>query len=191
MERLPKDALIANLGSGSRRLAPHIINVDCMPIPGVDIVADVTQLPFKEAALDGVISEAVLEHVKNRQAAFGEMRRILRQGGYLSIIVPFIVGYHPSPDDFYRWTRQGLAAELEGFRIEQMRVRSGPTSAFLWIAQEWLAMVLSFNCEILYYLVWMLLMVVTFPLKYLDWLIGRYKMAWKIAATFHCLGVRS
>ena len=69
-------------------------------------------------------------------------------------------------------------------------VGSGPTSALLWVLQEWLALVLSFNISLLYKVVWVLLMVLTFPIKFLDLLFSRYSMAWKIASTFYYLGVK-
>jgi len=51
--------------------------------------ADVTELPFADAAFDAVISLDVLEHVPDFRAALREFVRILRPGGRLVLTVPF------------------------------------------------------------------------------------------------------
>jgi len=188
LNRLPPTAVILNLGSGTRRISSSVIQVDYLPLAGVDVVADVAHLPFPDCSVDGVISEATLEHVRDRQCAIDEMRRVLKPGGYLYIIVPFLVGYHASPDDYYRWTRQGLLADLHGIDPIEIGVRSGPTSALLWVLQEWFAMSLSFNITFLYQVLLLLFMLMTFPLKVLDIILNHYGMAWKIAATYYYLG---
>jgi len=190
LDRLRADAVILNLGSGTKRISSSVINVDFLPFDEVDIVADVTRLPLKDGSVDGIISEATLEHVRDRRAGIEEMQRVLKKGGYLYVVVPFMAGYHPSPDDYYRWTPQGLAAELQGLEAIETGIRSGPTSALLWILQEWLALALSFNISFVYRVLWIVLMLITFPLKLLDLLFSRYAMAWKIAATFYYLGVK-
>lgn len=150
LNRLSPDAVILNLGSGTRRISRSVINVDFLPFAGVDVVADVTRLPFKDNSIDGIISEAALEHVRHCRAAFDEMHRALKKGGYLYLVVPFIVGYHPSPNDYRRWTVPGIIDDLGGFEVVESGIRGGPTSALLWILQEWLAMALSFNIKSLY-----------------------------------------
>ena len=190
LERLNPDAVVLNLGSGAKRISSSVINVDFLPFEGVDVVADITRLPLRDGSVDGIINEVTLEHVRDRRAAIDEMQRVLKKGGYLYIVVPFIVGYHPSPDDYYRWTAQGLRADLQGLEEIETGIRSGPTSALLWVLQEWLALVLSFNISFLYKVLWVVLMVLTFPVKLLDLLFSRYSMAWKIAATFYYLGIK-
>lgn len=190
LDRLPPGAVILNLGSGTKRISSSPINVDFFPFKEVDIVADITRLPFRDGSVDGIINEVTLEHVRDSRAAIEEMQRVLKKGGYLYVRVPFIVGYHPSPDDYYRWTPQGLAADLRGLEAIETGIGSGPTSALLWVSQEWLALVLSFNISLLYRVLWVLLMVLTFPIKLLDILFSRYSMAWKIASTFYYLGVK-
>jgi ubiquinone/menaquinone biosynthesis C-methylase UbiE len=44
---------------------------------------DATLLPFKTGSLDAVMAMAMLYHVEDRPAAFGEIRRVLRDGGRL------------------------------------------------------------------------------------------------------------
>jgi len=190
LDRLPPDAAILNLGSGTRRVSSSAINVDLFPYKGVDIVADISRLPLREGTIDGIINEVTLEHVSDSRASLAEMQRVLKQGGYLYVVVPFMQGYHASPDDYHRWTPQGLTADLPAFEAIETGIMSGPTSALLWIFQEWLAMALSFNISALYRVLWVLLNILTFPIKVLDLLFSRYSMAWKIASSFYYLGVK-
>lgn len=190
LDRLPPDSVVLNLGSGVRRVSETVINVDFMPFPQVDVVADVARLPFKANSVDGIVSEAALEHVRDSRAAVEEMHRVLKDGGHLYLVVPFMSGYHPSPNDYRRWTLAGIAEDLPGFKVIESGVRSGPTSALLWILQEWIAMALSFNIRPLYRGLWLCLVVLTAPLKLLDLLLSRYLMSGNIAATFYCLGVK-
>lgn len=58
----------------------------------VDIRADVTRLPFEDARWDLVICSHVLEHVVDDTAAIRELRRVLRPGGALLVMVPQVPG---------------------------------------------------------------------------------------------------
>ena len=49
---------------------------------------DATNLPFGDAAFDGVICSEVLEHVPNHRLAARELMRVLRPGGFLAVSVP-------------------------------------------------------------------------------------------------------
>jgi SAM-dependent methyltransferase len=51
--------------------------------------ADVTALPFADAAFDAAMSLDVLEHVPDFGAALREFARVLRSGGRLVLTVPF------------------------------------------------------------------------------------------------------
>src|SRR5450759_945995 len=51
-------------------------------------VQDITNLTFANASVDLMISGDVLEHVPDLNAAFGEMRRVLRPGGMHLFTVP-------------------------------------------------------------------------------------------------------
>lgn len=53
---------------------------------------DVTALRWRDAAMDGVVSLDVLEHVPDHRAALREFARVLRPGGVLALTVPFYEG---------------------------------------------------------------------------------------------------
>jgi SAM-dependent methyltransferase len=55
----------------------------------VTVVADCQQrLPYDDATFDRAVAIHVLEHLPNLPAALGEIRRLLRPGGVLSVVIP-------------------------------------------------------------------------------------------------------
>jgi SAM-dependent methyltransferase len=77
-----------NLGCGTK-IMPGWVNVDCVALPGVDIVHDINilPLPFEDETVDEILCEDVLEHV-DYPAILKEALRILVSGGKIRIEVP-------------------------------------------------------------------------------------------------------
>ena len=69
-------------------------------------------LPFSDDAFDGVVLEAVLEHVRDAEATLREMRRVMAPGAVAIVDVPFIQAYHGSPHDYRRYTQLGLRTAM-------------------------------------------------------------------------------
>jgi SAM-dependent methyltransferase len=59
------------------------------------------------------MAHSVLEHVSDPALILAEAYRALAPNGMLVLSVPFFFPVHGDPDDFRRWTQQGLAAEAE------------------------------------------------------------------------------
>lgn len=188
LSRVPSNDVILNLGSGPTSLSDRILNVDIHQFSNVDIIADVHNLPFKSNSVGGVISIAVLEHVENPQVVVDEMHRVIRPGGYVYSIVPFIFGYHSAPSDYYRWTAEGMKKMFSAFTEIEIGVVSGPTSALLLILQEWLSMLFSFQNRYIYQILYPFFMVILAPFKVIDFCLRKHPEASKIAATFYCRG---
>ncbi|MFQ3649305.1 MAG: methyltransferase domain-containing protein [Gemmataceae bacterium] len=78
-----------NLGGGQRQ-KPGFYNVDCVALPGVDILADLEKplsaLPDNSVA--AIYSRHVLEHISHFQQLIAELHRITQPGGQIEIIVP-------------------------------------------------------------------------------------------------------
>ena len=136
LDSLPENAIVVNVGSGPHRLSPSVINVDLSPFRNIDVVADICSLPFSNNSIDGIINIVVLEYISMPIAAVDEMRRVLRPGGLIFSVVPFMQGYHASPHDYTRWTKSGVEKLFGDFETIEMGVATGPTSSFLWIGQE-------------------------------------------------------
>lgn len=134
-----------NVGAGSTDLHPSLLNVDMAPGPAVHVYASALNLPFCDQAFDLVLSQEVVEHVRDPFQAMREMRRVLRKGGTLYLQVPFIIGYHPGPTDFWRFTKEGIVeiVRLAGFNCQEAVMSVGPATGFHRIAVEFVATLAS------------------------------------------------
>src|SRR3989344_870800 len=159
VESLPKETLIINLGSGVMSIDPRVIDVDYLPYPNVSVVADVYHLPFKDGSLDAIISESLLEHIVDPDKVVAEVRRVLKPNGLIYIVIPFMLGFHSSPNDYRRWTIEGLKELWKDFSLEESGAAFGPTSAMTTLIIEWLSMLLSFGIKTLYQF-WLLFLMV-------------------------------
>ncbi len=174
---LSKDGIYCNLGSGNMRLHKDIINVDFIAYPNVDVVADIAEIPLARQTCDGIFIIGTLEHVPDPCRVIAEIHRLLKKGGFVYAFFPFMQGYHASPHDYFRTTQQGAKNLFHNFNEIEIKPAGGPTSALLWIFQEWLAMVLSIGIKPLYYFWFIFLMCVTFPIKFLDIILIHHPMA--------------
>jgi len=193
-----ENPLLLNVGSGNRFLGgcslahgdARLVDLDISPCSTADVVGDAQQLPFADEVFDGIICQAVLEHVPRPQKVISEMVRVLHRGGIIYMEVPFLQGYHPSPRDFYRFTIEGLELLLSDFSKLGSGVCVGPASTVSWVAREFLSGVLSgfsSNPSIrrvtVFLAGWL-----TFPIKYLDLLLARRRIAGHIASGIYFLG---
>lgn len=188
IEELGAGALVLDLGSGGRQRAKHIISLEIEPMSGVSVVGDGHQLPFKDGVFDAVILEAVLEHVRKPDMMVSEVHRVLRQEGRVYAGVPFIQGYHASPEDYQRYTLWGLENLFSSFQKIESGLCVGPTSALHWIFREYVGIIFSFGNIWLYKCLSLIVGWVTFPLVYLDTLLLHSKNAYAIASAVFYIG---
>lgn len=99
-----------NFGAGGTTLGERFINLDVVDRPSVDIVTRGSRLPFRTGSLRAVVAQEVLEHLPSPTETLAEVHRVPEVGGVFYCQVPFIIGYHPGPSDFWRFTREGLEA---------------------------------------------------------------------------------
>ena len=62
--------------------------VDMQEGPGVDKVADAHALPFEDGSFETVVSTEMIEHDPAFWLSLAEMRRVLKPGGQMTIVVP-------------------------------------------------------------------------------------------------------
>jgi SAM-dependent methyltransferase len=76
---------------------------------GLDVIADLSRLPFREAAFEAALNIVVLEHTREPARVLAEIARVLKPGGQLLLVAPQEWEVHQMPHDYYRYTRYGLA----------------------------------------------------------------------------------
>jgi SAM-dependent methyltransferase len=186
--RNPRERIEAPLGrwnlyiGGGGSAAAGYINVDLFPIPGVDVVADAHELPFRSGVFARVECDAVLEHVRRPQQVLGEIERVMAPGSFAHIVTPFCHPYHACPEDFYRFTLDGLRDMAGGLEVAEAGWRTGPTATLLVFVLEYVKLWFPWRAwRILAHgiLGWLL-----FPLRYLDLLLLRRPEAGRIGN--HC-----
>jgi SAM-dependent methyltransferase len=104
---------IANL----RGLFPDCLyqGIDMRPGPGVDLVANVEELPHLDRSVGTVLALSTFEHVRRFWRGFAEIRRVLRPHGALLVSMPFHFQIHNHPCDYWRFTPQALEVLLEDY----------------------------------------------------------------------------
>jgi SAM-dependent methyltransferase len=90
---------------------------------GLDVmVRPGEQLGITAGTLDGILSTQVLEHVDDVDWYLCECARLLVPGGRLVLTTHGIWADHFWPEDFRRWTAQGLKREIESRGFQARRV---------------------------------------------------------------------
>ncbi|MCW1888694.1 MAG: methyltransferase domain-containing protein [Candidatus Moranbacteria bacterium] len=88
----------------------YLINTESNQIIGVD-----------NDTVSNIISIEVIEHLPNIEAYIKEAYRVLKPGGYLLIVAPFMYNFHGS-DDYARYTKNFFTLDriFHGFKIKRI-----------------------------------------------------------------------
>lgn len=109
-----------------RSLFPHCeyVGTDMLPGKGVDLVLDLTtDLAAIDQALDGkrfqtIICMSVLEHCADPFRMARNIEALMTEGGILLLSVPFVWELHGYPDDYWRFTPNGVKRLFNGLDFE-------------------------------------------------------------------------
>lgn len=136
-----RDGLLLDCGAGRRPVYyPNVVNYEIVDYDTTDVLGVGEVLPFKDHSFDGVLSIAVLEHVRDPFACADEIVRVLKPGGKLLCCVPFLQPLHGYPHHYYNMTGQGLRALFERkLAIDDHKVIESiaPIQSLTWIVQSW------------------------------------------------------
>ncbi|MBI4184308.1 MAG: methyltransferase domain-containing protein [Proteobacteria bacterium] len=92
----------------------RFVGLDSEAGPNVDAVCDISvgvheiRRRCKINTADAVICRHVLGHVPNPWQAARNLEFLLRPGGLLIVAVPWVQGYHPFPEDYWRMSFSGV-----------------------------------------------------------------------------------
>lgn len=189
---LPDKFVGLNVGAGKTRLHPNIKNLELEPGNDIDYVGSVNEIPCDKNSFDVVIAQEVLEHVVSPSLAITEIFRVLKVGGYVYLQLPFIIGYHPCPNDYWRFTHQGVAELLDPskFKVIETGISVGPAVGFYRILVEFIALCLSLGIGFLYKPAKLFAAIFCWPIKLLDGLLIRTVQADRISGGYYIIGLK-
>jgi len=125
-----------NIGTGLQDLYQDIsldlISTDIYPSDKINFISDCHNIPIKDESVDGVIIQAVLEHVINPNKVISEIYRVLKKDGIILAETPFMQSSHEEPYDFNRYTELGHRWLFKSFKEIYRSTNGGPGLSFYW-----------------------------------------------------------
>ncbi len=110
----------------------HFIESDVSFGPRTQIIFDAHNIPFPDNYFDGVIIQAVLEHVVDPIRCVEEIHRVLKRDGIVYAETPFIQQVHMGKYDFQRFTHLGHRRLFRKFEEIESGICCGPGMALAW-----------------------------------------------------------
>lgn len=180
--------LALSVGGGPTRHRPEEITLNIESFYNVDLVGDAHDLPLNDNSVDTVICNAVLEHVHDPYRVAAELKRVLKPGGYLYAEMPFMFFFHGYPNDYTRFTQEGMRRLFGEFDDMKIGISGGPMSALLQTANIVLQMFIPPSWRIVRKAFNGVFRWLFFPLKYCDRFLNQLPEAHTVAAGFYVMG---
>ncbi len=98
----------------------------------VQFVADAHDIPIIDDYYDGVVIQAVLEHVLEPQRVVDEIWRVLKPGGLVYAETPFMQQVHEAAYDFTRFSERGHRYLFRKFALIDSGASAGPGRTLMW-----------------------------------------------------------
>lgn len=190
LQKMPEPFEGLNIGAGQTNIHPKIKNLELEAGANIDYVGSVLDIPCSDNEFDLVVAQEVLEHVKDPHKAVEEIYRVLKKGGHFYLQLPFIIGFHPCPNDYWRFTHEGIQELLEysNFRTLELEITVGPAVGFYRILVEFFSLCFSLGIPILYKPIKLTAAIIFWPIKLLDPLLMKFKEANRIAGGYYVIG---
>ncbi len=186
-------ARILVVGAGDKRY-PDLPNVrytytDVILGEGADYVCDLHDLPFPDESFDAVIAVAVLEHVADPFRCASEIARVLRPGGYVYSVTPFMQQVHMGRYDFTRFTFLGHRRLFRHFTQIKAGMALGPAGALAWSLEYFCLSFFTSPATRKY--VRVAVKLATAPIKYFDRILARREGALDAAGGVYFFGTKA
>ncbi len=181
------------LGEGMESLANNtaidFIETDVSFGPRAMLICDAHDIPFDDESFDGVIAQAVLEHVVGPYRCSEEIYRVLKKQGVVYAETPFIQQVHGGRYDFTRFTYLGHRRLFRRFEEIDGGAACGPGMALAWSYKYFL---LSFATSRLSKAFLRLFAKLTsFYLKYFDYYLINKPATLDAASAYYFMGRKS
>ena len=112
--------------------AIRLIGFDIYCSTLIQFVADGHQIPLRGGSVDGVLVQAVLEHVLDPWRVVAEIHRVLKDDGLVYAETPFMQQVHEGPYDFTRFTESGHRYLFRKFELIDSGVVLGTGYQVSW-----------------------------------------------------------
>ena len=101
-----------------RELYEDAVGVDMLAGPGVDRVVNLEKrIPARLGKFAHIECISVLEHSQRPWLLAANLEQLLEEGGTLHVQVPFVWRVHAYPNDYWRFTRNGVIALFPGIEF--------------------------------------------------------------------------
>jgi SAM-dependent methyltransferase len=109
-----------------------VVAFDIYQSPVVQFIADGHAIPLADGSVDGVVVQAVLEHVLEPTVVARGIHRVLRIGGIVYADTPFMQQVHEGAYDFTRFTDSGHRYLFRSFERIDSGMVAGAGTALRW-----------------------------------------------------------
>jgi SAM-dependent methyltransferase len=126
-------------------VAAEYVGLDVVENPAAELRGSVEAMPVDDASFDVVLCTQVLEHCDDPAQAVRELRRVTAPGGRVLASTHGVQVYHPSPQDLWRWTHEGLRRLFEsngGWSSLAVEPAAGTASALAMLLGGYVEIVL-------------------------------------------------
>lgn len=153
------------------------------------LICDAHNLPFTDNAFDGIIVQAVLEHVLDPYICVNEICRVIKMDGIVYAETPFMQQVHGKQFDFTRFTHLGHRRLFRHFEELESGVVCGPGMALAWSYKYFL---ISFsNNRSIRKVLDGFARLTSFYLKYFDYYLIKKKGALDAASGYYFMGKKT
>lgn len=169
--------------------AIRFVETDIAFGPRTQVICDSHDIPFHDGTFDGVVAQAVLEHVADPYRCVDEFHRVLKKTGIVYAETPFMQQVHGGRYDFTRFTYLGHRRLFRRFAEIESGVACGPGMALAWSIRYFaLSLTTSRIGRAIAYLTTRL---TSFWLKYFDKYLVKKPGAFDGASGFYLMAQRS
>jgi SAM-dependent methyltransferase len=181
------------LGEGMESLANNtaveLVESDVVFGARTILIFDAHNIPFEDGSFDGIIIQAVLEHVADPYRCCEEIYRVLKPQGVVYAETPFMQQVHLGRYDFTRFSLLGHRRLFRKFEEIESGATCGPGMALAWSYKYFLMSFATSRISRLFFHVFASL--TSFYLKYFDYYLIDKPGALDAASAYYFMGRKS